>query len=862
LNEGLGRKLTLVSAPAGFGKTTLVAEWLDNLKAAGGAGRPFTWLSLDENDNDPARFVTYLLAALQNVAPEIGQAAQAMLQAPQPPPPQSWLTSLINDIAATPQPFVLVLDDYHLIHTLAIHQQLAFLLEHQPPQIHLAIVTREDPPLPLARWRARGQTVEIRQADLRFTERETVDFMRQAMQLDLSAADVAALQRRTEGWVAGLQLAALSLQGRDDAHQLVQSFTGSHRYILDYLIEEVFQQQTAEVRDFLLKTSILDRFCAALCDAVCFAETDSAERAASRAMLLSLDQANLFIVPLDQSRGWYRYHRLFADLLRQRLRTVGVPEPVSLLHERASRWYQAHGFPADAVRHALAASDWEQAAALILAGDETMLKRGEVVTLLGWFRALPDEVVDADPALCNAFSWPLILTEQLDAAESYLARAEQIVQERGGGDKSFLGETAVARAHIARARGDSRRAIELSERALALLSPEDFSARSIVALNLGIAQWHSGRLAEAERALAEAQHAASRSGNDYVRCAALVFLSRAQQARGKLRQAGAACRQIVAQGGQLPITALAHYDLGRLHYEWNDLAQAAGHLQQGLELSQRGGGVEFLFSGYTTLALVRQAQGAAAEARAALHQAEQLIEHPGISPGTHLYHLALRILVALAQDDLETASLAAEAAPELENAGSFPDYLFLMLARVRLLLAQQRQADARERAVALQEMSKRSGWQSIALQARTLQALAAPTPDEALNVLSAALTLAEPEGYTRTFVDTGPAMEQLLRRALSNGITPAYTSKLLAAFGQVALPPSRPSAPSLVEPLSERELDVLRLLAAGQTNQEIAVALHVSINTVKTHLKNIYGKLGTNNRRAAAAQAKKLGLIP
>ena len=374
LNAGLHRKLTLISAPAGFGKTTLVTEWLNS------AERPFTWLSLDENDNDPARFLTYLVAALQKTDPVIGQAAQAMMQAPQPPPPESLLTTLINDIAATPHPFALVLDDYHLIHTLPIHQQLAFLLEHQPPRMHLVIASREDPPLPLSRLRARGHTVEIRQDDLRFTVEETADFLHRAMRLDLSSADVNALRQRTEGWIAGLQLVALSLRGSDDVHRSVQSFTGSHRYVLDYLIEEVFRCQPADVQDFLLKTSILGRFTAPLCNTV-------AERDDSRELLLALEQANLFIVPLDESRQWYRYHRLFAELLRHRLE-IESPDGIAHLHRRACQWYADHGFTADAIRHALAALDWERASDLILSTHSSLLKRGEVVTLLGWFQAL------------------------------------------------------------------------------------------------------------------------------------------------------------------------------------------------------------------------------------------------------------------------------------------------------------------------------------------------------------------------------------------------------------------------------------------------------------------------------------------
>jgi len=437
LNAGLHRKLTLVSAPAGFGKTTLLSEWV------GGCERPVAWLSLDESDSDPARFFTYLIAALQRVDPGIGQGAQAMMQSPQPPPPEVLLTALINDIAAASQPFLLVLDDYHLITALAIHQLLAFLLEHQPPQMHLVIATREDPPLPLSRLRARGQTVEIRQADLRFTPEETADFLRRVTQADLSSADVAALQQRTEGWIAGLQLAALSIRGHEDVQRLVQSFTGSHRYILDYLMDEVFQQQSADVQDFLLRTSILDRFTAALCDAV-------AERDDSRQVLLALEQANLFIVPLDESRQWYRYHRLFADLLRHRSQMAGLQGLVPHLHRQASQWYEANGFPAEAVHHALAGSDWERAATLIQDLSSMMLKRGEVVTLLGWFQALPDEVVLANPRLCYEYSWPLILSDRIDAAEPYLARAEQVALENG--ITPLLGEIAIAKTHIARAR--------------------------------------------------------------------------------------------------------------------------------------------------------------------------------------------------------------------------------------------------------------------------------------------------------------------------------------------------------------------------------------------------------------------------
>jgi LuxR family maltose regulon positive regulatory protein len=851
LDDGLasGCKLTLISAPAGFGKTTLVTEWLESVD------RPCAWLSLDEADNDRARFFAYLVAALQRIDPGIGQSAQAILRSPQPPAPEVLLIGLINDIATTPMPFTLVLDDYHLIHTLSIHQQLAFLIDHQPPNIHLVIATREDPPLPhLSRLRARGQAADIRQSDLRFTAEEADDFLRRTSQLELSSSQVTALHRRTEGWVAGLQLAALSLRGRDDVQRLVRSFTGSQRYILDYLIEEVFQKQPAGVQDFLLKTSILDRFTAPLCDVV-------VQRDDSREVLLALDQANLFIVSLDESRSWYRYHRLFADLLRHRLDIE--TEQVATLHQRASRWYADNSLPADAVRHSLAASDWERAAALILSISTIMLQRGQVTTLLGWFRALPDELVRAHPRLCVEYSWPLILTEQIDSAESFLFRVEQAVQ----GDKSLLGEIAAAQAYIARARDDTQRVGELSERALALLPQDDLSGRSVVALNLGIAQWHTGRLVQAERALKEAQRAAQGAGNDYVVMTAIVVLGRIQAVRGNLRRSAQLFQQVIEQGGGLPIIALAHISLAELYYEWNDLESATDCMQQGLELSQRSGGMEFQITAYLALAQLKQAQGKDSAAQEALQTGWQLIEQSSLSPSARLHGRTSRVLIALAEGDLDEAAHWAEGFPRGEDVETVPDRLHLMLAQARLLLAQDEPAAAAEQLEAREAMASRAGWESALVQTRALQALAASTLDEALAFLSEALTTAEPEGYVRTFVDLGEPMTQLLREAAARGIAVQYVRALLAAV-QVSYSESMQVAHAslrwqpLIAPLSERELQVLGLLVEGQTYQEIAQALYISINTVKTHLKNIYGKLGVHNRRQAVGRAKELDLLP
>jgi LuxR family maltose regulon positive regulatory protein len=852
----LGRNLTLISAPAGFGKTTLVCEWLDRLD------RACAWLSLDEADNDPARFLSYLLASLNGIDPDIGQRAVAMLQSPQPPASDALLISLINDIAATPEPFILVLDDYHLIHARSIHQQIAFLVEQLPPQMHLIIATREEPFLPLSRLRARGQVTEIGQADLRLTIQEAADFFGQTMGLDLSPADVATLHRRAEGWIAGLQLAALSLQGTQDAGRFVQSFAGSQRYILDYLMDEVLQQQPADVQDFMLQTSILDRFDASLCDAICCAEPGSQGKGDSRQILYRLEQANLFLVPLDEFRQWYRYHHLFTDLLRHRLVVEGRHD-ASLLHRRASRWYADNGLLEDAVRHALAASDWELAASLILDVSDGMLKRGEVVTLLGWFQALPEAFVRASPQLCVEASWPLILSEQIDAAESYLAIAEESIPDHD--NLSLPGRIAVTRAYIARMRGDSARVIDLSEQALALLPEDDVSSRSIVAVNLGMTQWFRGRLAEAEQALLEAGRSAREPGNQYVRWAASVFLTKIEIARGKMQSAAESCRRFVESEGHSPLAPVAHYDLGRLLYEWNDLQSAADHVRRGIELARQNGNVEFEFGGYSTLAYIKQAQGDSVAAHAALQSAKLLSEHPDIPPPTRLYNLVSQVIVAQAQGDLDTASRVAERFPATpQEAGSFPDYLRLSLAWAHLLLAAGQRETAAKRLAQLHDLAIQTGWRAAAVQARALQTLAAPTPEEALGFLGQALAQAEPEGYVRTFLDGGERMAALLREAASIGMAPSYVAKLRAAFAgldQVRTRAPLASEQPLIDPLSDRELEILSLLAAGLTYREIAQALFVSVNTIKTHVRNIYGKLGARRRHEATSKAIDLGLI-
>src|SRR5438105_5593329 len=496
LNEGLRRHLVLISAPAGFGKTTLFSQWLALIEL------PAAWLSLDEGDNDPARFLTYLVAALQTIAAHVGEGVLGVLQSPQPPPTEAILTTLLNDLTSISDQFVLVFDDYHVIDAKAIDQALTFLLEHLPPHMHLVIATREDPPLPLARLRAGGRMTEVRAADLRFTPSEAAAFLNQVMGLRLSAQDIAALERRTEGWVAGLQLAALSLQGQPDATSFIQSFTGSHHFVLDYLMEEVLQRQSDSVQTFLLRTSILDQLCGPLCDAVLGNPAGSGQ-----ATLEYLERANLFLVPLDDDRHWYRYHHLFADLLRQRLLQSGTSskEGVTELHGRASQWYEDHGLEIEAFHHAAAANDVERAERLIEGQGVPLQFRGAGAPVLNWLDSLPTKVLDARPSLWVTYATALFFGGRHTAVEQKLQAAEAALQgsEPDDGAQDLVGRIASIRATLAIIQHDAETIIAQSRRALEYLRPDNLPIRTAATYTLGYAHQLLGDRAGASRAFAE-----------------------------------------------------------------------------------------------------------------------------------------------------------------------------------------------------------------------------------------------------------------------------------------------------------------------------------------------------------------------
>jgi LuxR family maltose regulon positive regulatory protein len=879
LNERLRCKLTLVSAPAGFGKTTLLSEWI-----AAGTG-PAAWLSLDEGDNAPARFWSHVIAALRTQAANIGADAWAALQSPQPPPIESILTILLNELAAIRDEFVLVLDDYHVIDaksleaSTSVNDTLTFLLEHLPPQLHLVIATREDPPLPLARYRARGQLTELRAADLRFTPAEAAEFLNRVMGLQLSAEDTAALEARTEGWIVGLQLAALSLQGLQDTAGFIRSFTGSHRFVLDYLLEEVLHKQPENIQDFLLHTSILDRLCGPLCEAVLLGATTSGQET-----LEHLERANLFIVSLDNERRWFRYHQLFADLLRNRLARA-YPDRIAELHRRASDWYASNDFSYEAITHALAVQDWSRAAEIIERYSDELPMRGESNTRLGWFEAFPDQILLERPKLGLVYAWALFMANQLDRAEQQLDQLLPLVQTA----PALLGELYVIRVMLATRRYDMPAFVELTRQALSRVPPEEASPRSRILLTLGVAYEElSGDIVAAKSAFREAYElgkatpSVSAVGNAPLPLTALAYLADYEWLQGNLRGASRMYEQaleLAAKWGGQSSIALCLVQQGRagLLYEWNDLDGAAHALQECIRIGDLWKSPRLLVPAYGLSALVRQTHGQADDARALIGRAEQVIRDSYSSP-YDLGMLALyQISLWIAQNDFQAVAHWEQShnSEWRSHIGRARDALTIVLARARIARYYQQRDDAalsqaRAMIAPALEQAQANGLLLNVTRLLVLDALALYAQREtasAITVLKRALALAEPENYVRSFLDLGKPMEEFLWRSLesqslSEPHLRGYVGKLLLLFGADSpIQSSQPTGDTLIEPLTERELEVLRLIAQGLSNREISERLFLALSTVKGHARIIFDKLQVKNRTEAVARARELGLL-
>jgi LuxR family transcriptional regulator, maltose regulon positive regulatory protein len=876
LSGRLGRaaesRLTLISAPAGFGKTTVLAEWL-----AAPTGRSVAWLSLEESDSQPVSYWTYVITALQAVVPGVGASALLLLQSGQPPV-ETGLTAVLNELGTVPDDVYLVLDDYHLVEGPDVQAGMTFLLEHLPPQVHLVISTREDPALPLARLRARGQLVEVRAADLRFTLDEVVAYLNGVIGLDLAASDIAALEGRTEGWIAALQLAALSMQGRDDVAGFIAGFAGDDRYIVDYLVEEVLGRQPAEVRGFLVQTSVLDRLSGPLCDAV-------TGQHGGKAMLESLDRANLFVVPLDDRRRWYRYHHLFADVLQAHLLDE-QPDRVAALHRRASHWYEANREPFQAIRHALAAGDVERAAGMVELAIPALRMARQEATIRGFIEAIPDDLVRVRPVLAVGLVGALMSSGELEGVEDRLRQVAGWLEPTDGGRwtpradmvvvdqdefQRLPGVIEMYHAALALVRGDAPATIGHARRAIDRTAEKDHLTRAGASALLGLALWGGGDLEAAHRAYWVAAEGLRRAGYiaDVLGCS--ITLADIRTTQGRLGEALRTYERALRLAADQEATVLRgtadmYVGLSQIACERNDLRAATRHLLHAEALGEHTWLPQNPYRWRVAMARVR-------EAEADLDGALDLLDAAlGVYMGDFAPNVrpipALRARVLAAQGRVgEALAWAREQGLSTDDDLSYlREFEHVTLARV--LLAQSRAqrgeasiADAArllQRLLQAAEAGERTG---TAIEILVLQALthhARGNVPGALVALERALTLAEPEGYVRVFVGEGPPMASLLRAAAKQGIALSYVRRLLAAVDRSE---AAPAQQGLIEPLSERELDVLRLLGSDLDGPDIARELTVSLNTLRTHTRNIYAKLGVNSRRAAVRQAAELNLL-
>jgi len=867
LNAGQHGKLTLISAPAGFGKTTLLVEWISN------SNMSFVWISLEDDDNNIKRFYTYLVASLHQIDEDVGDGILALLDATGDPPIETLNTLLINNIISMDKEFYLVLDDYHLITNQAIHQAVNYLLEHLPPNAHIVISGRVDPPIAISRLRARDQMIEVRPNDLRFIESEAKTFLNDLSGLDLSPEDLSALLSRTEGWITGLQLAALSMQDRQDKHEFVTAFSGSHHYIIDYLLDEVMARQSQEAQSFLYQTSILTRFCAPLCDAV-------VEISDSKRIIHDINEANLFLIPLDDERNWYRYHHLFADFLNQRLRE-NEPENISKLHQRASEWLEENQLITEAINHSLIGEDYNRAAELVEDVGPEMMMQSEFDQLEKWMDAMPKELVENWPWLCIIRAWMYDRWAQFDLGESYLLRAEAVVDRHTSSnpdeaEKIIRGQIAAIRALYSIKKGEIPQSIEYSHQALDYL-PEGYFNRGVAFYSLGWAKCTQGDLTGAIQEFQEGRRTSLAAGNQILAQVIILDIGVTHILQGHLHQAAETLREAsqfkyANSEIKIPYAGAASVNLADIFREWNELDAAMNHLQESLEISIPAKLMDPIAIGYASMARVYLAQGDFEGAIQVCEKAERMVrEIPDLEPDTKTKTMDSRVWLLLAQNKLTEAArftqergLSADA-----EINYFFDFKHVIFARVLIYSGRENSTpqdlmDAQSILAKILEPAKRVGYTGQMIEALALQALAFDAQgkhDQALNSLEESLTLAEPEGFERTFVDEGEPMQALLRQVESRGRMGGYAGKLLKAFEPVETEGKTTPDQNLVDPLSERECEVLKLMATDLTGPEIADELMVSLNTMRTHTKNIYSKLDVNNRRLAVRKAEQLKLL-
>ncbi len=860
-------KLALIVASAGYGKTSLVSEWITQSLWR------VAWFSIDAGDNDPVRFWDYVIAAIQTAFPGIGEATLTLLHEPQPLPIEMILSTLINELSALPDLLAIVLDDYHLIDSSVIHDGLNFLVEHMPSQIHLVMTTRTDPPLPLARMRVRNQLLEIRSVDLRFSPEQIASFFADVMGLVLTTEDVRALDTRVEGWIAGLQLAGLALQGKRDPAEFIASFSGDHHYVLDYLGDEILERQPETIQQFLLQTSILERLNAELCDMVSGAVE-------SRNVLEYLERNHFFVVALDDKRQWYRYHRLFADFLLHRLK-LKYPDRVKGLHQQASHWFEQNGLLSEAINHALAAQDYGRAAELVQGIAELLIwRRAEHNTLLGWLTTLPDSIMQIYPRLYLYHAWVLHLINQMSAAEERIRDAESALKDAVSSyDPLIAGMLAAVHGTLTGLHQQFPETLTLSRKALELLPEEAVSWRCMAAINLGVTCAYIGEVREAVEVLSYAMELSQEIGSSFAMLSAFWHLSSLQTAQLSLRAAENICQQLEQSAHlpglqRFPTSGYVALLLGEISIERNDLDVAERYLLESAEQINPESFPLALLRAYIALSRLKTLMGDREGAEYYWQLAEQLERMSKVQ------RRATLLSISRARRWLEQGNLEAVESWAVENRLGLDDEFsyhreahYLMLAR--LYIAKGNVTDKAlyllERMVKRAEDSQRNGSLIRALILQAVAFYAANDIQNAMESLSRALSLAEPEQPLRVFADEGHSIAALLEKVLDMQrkgqlplpISTEYTARLLTVMGKNAPSPTpkRRTEGHLADALSTRELEVLRLLADGLESNEIAERLYIAVDTARTHIKNIYSKLGVHSRWEAIKHAEEYRLL-